>query len=228
MTKTQSNPRVSVLMLNYNGEAYLKEAIESILNQTFRDFEFIIIDDVSSDNSADIIKSFDDSRIVFIQNEVNLRLPATLNKGLDAECANSHNLTKPLILRRVHPEQATSKKAETRRIPSKIRRMQLGKIGINPTDKEMQLHDALADHSFKPVPGSYDLLNNWFEKIIKANREAHYYSEKALNDILVSYSTIKGRAERYFKEKRLFHKLYMILGKELYRTYRLPLKQRGL
>jgi len=76
-------PKVSVLMPVFNGEKYLKDAIESILNQSFSDFEFIIINDGSHDNSAAIIKSYSDKRIVFIENESNLGLIKTLNKGLD-------------------------------------------------------------------------------------------------------------------------------------------------
>ena len=53
----------------YNAEKYIKEAIESILNQTFSNFEFIIIDDGSIDATEEIIKSFKDSRIVYIKNE---------------------------------------------------------------------------------------------------------------------------------------------------------------
>ncbi len=77
-------PRVSVLMPAYNAEKYIAEAIESILNQTFQDFEFIIVDDGSRDDTWNIIKKFAilDSRIVPIRNEVNLRISATLNKGI--------------------------------------------------------------------------------------------------------------------------------------------------
>ena len=76
------SPLVTVLMPVYNGEKYLKEAIESILNQTFRDFEFLIIDDGSADKSAEIIKSFNDARIRLERNETNLGLIKTLNKRL--------------------------------------------------------------------------------------------------------------------------------------------------
>jgi len=76
-------PKITVLMPVYNGEKYLKEAIESILSQTFADFEFFIINDGSTDNSVDIIKSYSDKRIIFIENEQNIGLPATLNKGID-------------------------------------------------------------------------------------------------------------------------------------------------
>lgn len=67
-------PKVSVLMPAYNGELYLKESIESILNQSFADFEFIIIDDGSTDSSWGIIQEYakKDTRIVAVKNEKNL------------------------------------------------------------------------------------------------------------------------------------------------------------
>ena len=74
-------PKISVVMSVFNTEKYLTEAIESILNQTFTDFEFIIIDDGSTDKSAEIIKSYEDPRIVFIQ-QVNKGLAAALNRGI--------------------------------------------------------------------------------------------------------------------------------------------------
>lgn len=67
----------------YNGEIYLKESIESILDQTFKDFEFIIIDDGSTDKSEKIIKSYNDSRIKFLKNNKNIGLTKSLNKGLE-------------------------------------------------------------------------------------------------------------------------------------------------
>ena len=76
------NPLITVLMPVYNGEKYLKEAIESTLNQTFKDFEFLIIDDGSTDKSAETIKSFNDNRIRLERNKTNLGLIKTLNKGL--------------------------------------------------------------------------------------------------------------------------------------------------
>lgn len=76
-------PRVTVLMPVYNGEKFLREAIESILNQTFSDFELLVIDDGSKDASAGIIKSYTDRRIRIIQNPGNKGLIYTLNKGLE-------------------------------------------------------------------------------------------------------------------------------------------------
>ena len=75
------SPLVSVLLPVYNGEPYLKAAIDSILAQTFTDFECIIIDDGSSDGSSALISSVDDPRIRFYQ-QPNRGLPATLKRGL--------------------------------------------------------------------------------------------------------------------------------------------------
>jgi glycosyltransferase involved in cell wall biosynthesis len=75
-------PRVTVLMPVYNGEEYVREAMESILSQTFKDFEFLIINDGSTDGSVEIILSFQDKRIRLIHNGKNLGLIQTLNKGI--------------------------------------------------------------------------------------------------------------------------------------------------
>jgi glycosyltransferase involved in cell wall biosynthesis len=73
--------KVSVILPVYNGECYLEEAISSVLLQTFRDFELIIIDDGSRDSSAAIIKKLDDPRIRFFQ-QPNKGLSATLNRAI--------------------------------------------------------------------------------------------------------------------------------------------------
>ena len=75
-------PLVSVLMPVFNAEKYLREAIESILNQTFADFEFLILNDGSTDGSKEIILSYADTRIRYVENESNLGLIETLNKGI--------------------------------------------------------------------------------------------------------------------------------------------------
>lgn len=77
-------PSISVVMPAYNAAKYLREAIDSILAQTYTDFEFIIINDGSTDSTKDIIMSYDDPRIVYLENDVNSGIVVTLNKGLDA------------------------------------------------------------------------------------------------------------------------------------------------
>ena len=75
-------PRVSVLMSVYNGERYLRYAIESILVQTFTNFEFIIVDDYSTDRTPEILDQYTDPRIVRLKNDTNLGLTKSLNRGL--------------------------------------------------------------------------------------------------------------------------------------------------
>lgn len=78
-----SNPKVSVVMPVYNGELYLQQAVDSILNQTFTDFEFIIVNDGSIDNSFEILQSYHDTRIKLINNQKNVGIIESLNKGLE-------------------------------------------------------------------------------------------------------------------------------------------------
>nr|WP_199000412.1 glycosyltransferase [Flavobacterium sp. ASV13] len=77
-----SNPKITVLMPVYNCELYIEEAIDSILNQTFSDFEFIIIDDASSDSTVSIIKKYNDPRVQLIEKPQNSGYTNSLNYGL--------------------------------------------------------------------------------------------------------------------------------------------------
>jgi glycosyltransferase involved in cell wall biosynthesis len=79
----EGKPLVSVIMPVFNTEEYLEDAIKSILNQTFSNFEFIIIDDASTDKSLQIIESFTDSRIVVITKNKNTGYTKSLNLGLN-------------------------------------------------------------------------------------------------------------------------------------------------
>ncbi|MDD2913253.1 MAG: glycosyltransferase family 2 protein, partial [Candidatus Pacebacteria bacterium] len=81
----KNNPKISIIMPVYNVETFLSEAIESVLNQTFYDFEFVIINDGSTDNSLEIIKNYEkkDSRIVLLDNKENLGITKSLNIGLN-------------------------------------------------------------------------------------------------------------------------------------------------
>jgi len=111
-----NKPRITALMTVFNGEKYIREAIESFLNQTYKDFEFLIIDDASVDSSRDIILSFKDPRIRLIANEKNIGFVSSLNKGLqlakgeyiariDADdISMPERLEKQLIFMENHPE----------------------------------------------------------------------------------------------------------------------------
>jgi glycosyltransferase involved in cell wall biosynthesis len=110
---------VSVVMPVYNGEEFLRETIESVLNQTHKNFEFVIIDDGSADNSASIVKEYmrKDSRIKFHQQK-NAGLSLALNKGIELASSDiiarmdaddimlPHRLEKQLAYFLDHPEAA--------------------------------------------------------------------------------------------------------------------------
>lgn len=78
-------PLVSIIMSTYNWEKYISESIESVLKQSYNNFEFIIINDSSNDNTEKIILKYKikDSRIIYIKNKKNLKLTKSLNKWLN-------------------------------------------------------------------------------------------------------------------------------------------------
>jgi glycosyltransferase involved in cell wall biosynthesis len=78
-----NTPLVSIVMPVYNAEVYLREAIDSILAQSYRNLEFIIINDGSTDTSKDIIFSYTDPRIRYLENEQNMGIIRTKNKAID-------------------------------------------------------------------------------------------------------------------------------------------------
>jgi len=84
MEQYKQHPEISVIMAVYNGERHVKGAVESILGQTFEDFEFLIVDDASTDATPQILEeyAFRDRRVRIILNKQNLGLTKSLNKAL--------------------------------------------------------------------------------------------------------------------------------------------------
>lgn len=74
--------KISVITASYNYENYIRETIQSVINQSYTDWEMIIIDDCSTDNSVEVIKSFRDDRIKLFVNEKNIGLKETLKLGI--------------------------------------------------------------------------------------------------------------------------------------------------
>jgi glycosyltransferase involved in cell wall biosynthesis len=91
----KENPVISVVLPVHNGQKYLSQAIESCLNQTFRDFELIIVDDKSTDDSLAIMEEWSkkDYRIIIVRNKENKKLPASLNVGFDHARGEYHTWT---------------------------------------------------------------------------------------------------------------------------------------
>ena len=90
-------------MAAYNGGPYLQQSIDSILQQTFRDFEFVIVDDASTDDTPSIIRSYPDKRIIAVTNNVNLGLTKSLNVGI-RHC-RGHYLARMDADDRMHPRR---------------------------------------------------------------------------------------------------------------------------
>lgn len=119
----ENRPKVSVVMPVYNGERYLREAIGSILNQTFGDFEFIIINDGSTDSTEKIIQSFKDPRIVYISNGKNLGLSKSFNIGINA--------AKGAYLARMDADDISTPKRFERQVQFLEKRPQVDIVGSN-------------------------------------------------------------------------------------------------
>lgn len=77
-----NSPKISVVMSVYNGMPYLKKAAMSILDQTFKDFEFIIVNDASTDDTSEYLKNLNDRRVKIIKNPKNIGVAESLNKAL--------------------------------------------------------------------------------------------------------------------------------------------------
>jgi len=76
-------PRITVAIPTYNRVKYLPQAVQSVLDQTFKDFELLIVDNASTDETADIVRSFKDKRIVYHQNEQNIGMINNWNRCID-------------------------------------------------------------------------------------------------------------------------------------------------
>ena len=78
-----NKPLVSVLMPVYNAGSYLDDAINSVLNQSYTNFELIIVNDGSTDNTEEIINKYKNEKVQYFVNPSNIKLIKTLNKGVD-------------------------------------------------------------------------------------------------------------------------------------------------
>ena len=78
------SPKVSIVLPTYNGAKYIRQSIDSCLSQTYTNIELIVVDDGSTDQTPEIVKSCRDQRVRYIRNEKNMRLPRSLNIGFAA------------------------------------------------------------------------------------------------------------------------------------------------
>jgi glycosyltransferase involved in cell wall biosynthesis len=202
-----TTPLVTVLMAVYNGAEYLRTSIQSIVNQKFKDFEFLIVNDCSTDDSVKVIESFNDKRIVIYNNEENLGQTESLNKGLKLAKGkyvarmDADDMACPIWLEKLvnyikeHTEYAavgstaivmdsTGKRKKLRRVPVNFHEIIFRIFFDSPMNhvsvllnKDLILENGGYDEEFK-ITQDYELWSS----LIRNN-----YSIINIPDILVSY-----------------------------------------
>ncbi len=205
-------PLVTVLMTVYNGAEYLKTTVHSIVTQTFNDFEFLIVNDQSTDNSVKIIEEFNDNRIVIHNNEKNLGQTKSLNIGLKLAKGkyvarmDADDMAFPLWLEKLvkvfekHQEYAaigsqaividsTGRTKKTRMVPGGFHETIFRIFFDSPMNhvsvllnRELILKNGGYDEGFK-VTQDYELWSS----LIRNN-----YSITNIPDVLVSYRVHSG------------------------------------
>jgi len=118
-------PILTVIMPAYNAKKYISFAIESVLNQTYEDFEFLIIDDRSTDGTSKIIRNYakQDKRIRIINNKKNMQIAYCLNKGLKSATGT--------FIARMDPDDISMKKRLEKQLKFLIRNPNVAIVGAN-------------------------------------------------------------------------------------------------
>jgi glycosyltransferase involved in cell wall biosynthesis len=283
--------KIAVIMPVYNGEKYIKESIQSILNQTFGDFLLVVVDDCSTDGTQEIVKSFNDNRIIYIKNDENVGSVKSRNIALKAadseyvaildaddiaepkrfEIQNAfldnnpdfgvvttpaqlidssgkkiskiskeivppekiaatllfHNIfahssamirrsvmpekyepdtvpaedvdlwlkmikntkfitiNKPLTKYRVHTEGISKRFSERKReIMKKLLRTQLNKIGIQPSEEELEIHMNNFGYAGSDIIQHLNQRSAWLQRLIIANQTTRVYNDKIFKSVV--------------------------------------------
>lgn len=148
----KSNPDVSVIITTYNRPGTLRRAIESVLNQDFKNFELIVVDDGSAPETKKLVKSFNDPRIIYARNPKNLGGTKSLNIGLkrargkyicplddDDEWIDRRKLSKQLNFLEKHPDYvAVGTNAEVRLLNGIGEFIKLVKTVVPLSDEEIR------------------------------------------------------------------------------------------
>ena len=272
-------PTITVLMAVHNGAATLRDALDSILAQTFADFECLIVDDASTDVTPEILRAAADvdPRVRIVHNEANLGLTRSLNRGLDlaqgryvarmdaddvalpevgacgtwietigdpagevwdfpaddaaircrmifenvmphstvmfrrdafetaglrydpaftaaqdydlwtraAPFMHFANVPEVLLHYRVHPAQiGSARRAEQRACAQRVRRAQIERLGLTPTEADLALHESLALWQMDPTPDFIRRTSIWLAALQTANHAARLYPEPAFTQVL--------------------------------------------
>ena len=209
----------SVVMSVYNSEATISESIESILNQTYKDYEFLIIDDGSNDETVNKIKSFSDPRIKFYKNEQNICLTKSLNKLIieasgkyvvrqDADDVSLNvRLEKQIGILENSSFQITTSRAYNRQNKSYIPKLHLPYKYLlkfkNPfihgtlcIEKKLLLEIGMYDEEFK-----YSQDYKLFADLIRSNNKIYVFKEPLyILNMEDNISTRNFEEQKYFSD----------------------------
>jgi glycosyltransferase involved in cell wall biosynthesis len=200
---------ISVILPVFNAEAFLKEAISSVLKQTFIDFELIVIDDGSTDKSGEIIFGFQDSRIVYLRNDTNKGLVFSLNRGIKS--AKGDFIARMDADDICHPERFQNQILFLKQNPS---------IGLCSCNAELiDFNGIIVDKFFFPTincPLSWEIL--WHNPII---HPSVMFRKKILEEEKDWYRLEEYPAEDYGLWSRLISKNNMSILDEKLICYRI-------
>lgn len=215
MKNQKNQPLISVIMPVYNAEGFLVEAIESILNQTYKNFEFIIVDDHSTDKSWEIIQKYQKRYPKKIRA---LRLKRTLNRGGDACCNLGLSKTKGKYIARMDADDV----AHPKRLETQVNFLEKHKdiflVGTNAyvIDKKSQIIGEkkvpLENNEIYQSYFTYHPIihpSTMYRKIV--NKKKFFYPKKfsANNDYYIFFKMIcQGYKFTNLKEKLLYYRIH--------------------
>ena len=224
--------KVSVVMPVYNGEKYLKEAIDSILNQTYTDFEFIIINDCSEDNTEKIILEYKDERIVYLKNEFNMGISRTLNRGIE--------ISKGEYIARMDADDISLPNRFEKQVAYMDEFKMVGVLGTGiiifgegieeiPYSFASDMQQAKADLFFNSSLAHPTVMIR--KKVLLVNNLAYEEEYEGLEDFVLWWRICKFAEVNSLEEKLLYYRKHLsqvtkTRSKEFYRKYNRFIKER--
>src|SRR3989344_5299300 len=210
-------PKISVIMSVYNGMPFLKEAVESILKQTYKDFEFIIVDDASTDGTWNYLKSIKDKqslrssqvaglkRIKLIKNSKNLGLAASLNKAL--------KFAKGEYIARMDADDISLPKRFEKQIKFLLKNPSIDLCGTwaNLVDAKGKI---ICDKKYPTQPGKVKRAITWYTAVIHPTYMAKKSFFKKMEGYRLDYDfaedyDLLARAKNKFKIANVGEKLFL-------------------